>query len=592
MTSFSIFDNTKKSNSFSSSTKVCDISHNNDLIGRIPKLNLQNILNKEKNITIIPISRNANKSIDKQQFISTNHMDKSNINIDNDDERKYETDNNIPIKCHNNIFDFYDIDKYDTNNSTSFESKNISSNSYLNSNKKYMINKTVRKKRIINLKSFLYDRKIKSNKNNSLDKFFSILRKVLLNKIFKKLVKYNNNTSSRIDEIKFKNFKEKIDKSNNRDNNIPEINDIIVNTQVKLVDNNNECYNCNNLSDTNSCNNYFYYIEQLSSRYNREREENIFNMFKYRPTNISFVVNNFSNNTIFNNVDKQFKLINDQSKINYNVQSQINLYKKYYGDIEAINEEDNESEEIKNRKSSRRNQDGSLNDPLSLDDNIDFSMKKMLYNIKVFNNKIPNKNNKLRIYKVNEPIYDNKKINIEMSMDNINKITEIDKIKRKNDEVKSKINKSFNNFNKHNSYKKGIINNDIFSANPNKLNLLNKSKLVSSDDEKKKSKKIKKLNSKEKEKDNATKFIFNEIIPTKLISFALFFVFIIMPSLILRIGISRAVWIVGSARIIGQGAGRDVDNAVGWKAAKRICVCYGRRRGWLEDKRPARRKVL
>ena len=528
MTSFSIFDNTKKSNSFSSSTKVCDISHNNDLIGRIPKLNLQNILNKEKNITIIPISRNANKSIDKQQFISTNHMDKSNINIDNDDERKYETDNNIPIKCHNNIFDFYDIDKCDTNNSTSFESKNISSNSYLNSNKKHMINKTVRKKRIINLKSFLYDRKIKSNKNNSLDKFFSILRKVLLNKIFKKLVKYNNNTSSRIDEIKFKNFKEKIDKSNNRDNNIPEINDIIVNTQVKLVDNNNECYNCNNLSDTNSCNNYFYYIEQLSSRYNREREENLFNMFKYRPTNISFVVKNFSNNTIFNNVDKQFKLINDQSKINYNVQSQINLYKKYYGDIEAINEEDNESEEIKNRKSSRRNQDGSLNDPLSLDDNIDFSMKKMLYNIKVFNNKIPNKNNKLRIYKVNEPIYDNKKINIEMSMDNINKITEIDKIKRKNDEVKSKINKSFNNFNKHNSYKKGIINNDIFSANPNKLNLLNKSKLVSSDDEKKKSKKIKKLNSKEKEKDNATKFIFNEIIPTKLISFALFFVFIIV----------------------------------------------------------------
>ena len=308
MTSFSIFDNTKKSNSFSSSTKVCDISHNNDLIGRIPKLNLQNILNKEKNITILPISRNANKSIDKQQFISTNHMDKSNINIDNDDERKYETDNNIPIKCHNNIFDFYDIDKCDTNNSTSFESKNISSNSYLNSNKKHMINKTVRKKRIINLKSFLFDRKIKSNKNNSLDKFFSILRKVLLNKIFKKLVvKYNNNTSSRIDEIKFKNFKEKIDKSNNRDNNIPEINDIIVNTQVKLVDN-NECYNCNNLSDTNSCNNYFYYIEQLSSRYNREREENLFNMFKYRPTNISFVVKNFSNNTIFNNVDKQFKL--------------------------------------------------------------------------------------------------------------------------------------------------------------------------------------------------------------------------------------------------------------------------------------------
>ena len=295
MTSFSIFDNTKKSNSFSSSTKNGVISHNNDLIGRIPKLNLQNILNIEKNITINPISRNENKSIDKQPFISTNNnIDKSNIYLDNDDERKFETDNNIPIKCHNNIFDYYDIDKCDVNNSTSFESKNISSNSYINSNKKNVINKSVRKKRIINLKSFLYDRKIKSNKKNILDKFISLLRKVALQKIFKKLVKYNDNTSSRIDEIKLKNFKEKINKSNNKDNDIPEINDIIVTTQVKLVDNNNECYNCNNLSDTNSCNNYFYYIEQLSSRYNREREENLFNMFKYRPTNISFVVNNFS----------------------------------------------------------------------------------------------------------------------------------------------------------------------------------------------------------------------------------------------------------------------------------------------------------
>ena len=533
MTSFSIFDNTKKSNSFSSSTKNGVISHNNDLIGRIPKLNLQNILNIEKNITINPISRNENKSIDKQPFISTNNnIDKSNIYLDNDDERKFETDNNIPIKCHNNIFDYYDIDKCDVNNSTSFESKNISSNSYINSNKKNVINKSVRKKRIINLKSFLYDRKIKSNKKNILDKFISLLRKVALQKIFKKLVKYNDNTSSRIDEIKLKNFKEKINKSNNKDNDIPEINDIIVTTQVKLVDNNNECYNCNNLSDTNSCNNYFYYIEQLSSRYNREREENLFNMFKYRPTNISFVVNNFSNNTIFNNVDEQFKLIKNQNEINNNIQNQINLYKKYYGEIEAINEEDNESEEIKNRKSSRRNQDNSLNDALSLDDNIDFSMKKMLYNIKVLNNKIPNKNNKIRIFKVNEPIYDDKKFNLDKAMDNINKITEIDKIKRKNDEVKSKISKPSNNFNKYNSYKKGIIDNNNFAENPYKINLLNKAQFVTSNKDKNFSRINKITNPKEKltlkEKNYDKQFIFNEIIPIKLISFALFFLFIIV----------------------------------------------------------------
>ena len=533
MTSFSIFDNTKKSNSFSSSTKNGVISHNNDLIGRIPKLNLQNILNIEKNITINPISRNENKSIDKQPFISTNNnIDKSNIYLDNDDERKFETDNNIPIKCHNNIFDYYDIDKCDVNNSTSFESKNISSNSYINSNKKNVINKSVRKKRIINLKSFLYDRKIKSNKKNILDKFISLLRKVALQKIFKKLVKYNDNTSSRIDEIKLKNFKEKINKSNNKDNDIPEINDIIVTTQVKLVDNNNECYNCNNLSDTNSCNDYFYYIEQLSSRYNREREENLFNMFKYRPTNISFVVNNFSNNTIFNNVDEQFKLIKNQNEINNNIQNQINLYKKYYGEIEAINEEDNESEEIKNRKSSRRNQDNSLNDALSLDDNIDFSMKKMLYNIKVLNNKIPNKNNKIRIFKVNEPIYDDKKFNLDKAMDNINKITEIDKIKRKNDEVKSKISKPSNNFNKYNSYKKGIIDNNNFSENPYKINLLNKAQFVTSNKDKNFSRINKITNPKEKltlkEKNYDKQFIFNEIIPIKLISFALFFLFIIV----------------------------------------------------------------
>ena len=537
MTSFSIFDNCKERNKFSSGTKINLSFHNNDLIQRIPKLNLQKILNIEKNININPKSRNGKIAIDKQPLISVNNnIDKSNINSDNDDEKKYETDNNIPIKCHNNIFDYYDIDKCDANNSTSFESKNISSNSNLKSSKKYMINKTVRKKRIINLKSFLCDRKIKSNKKNNLDKFTSLLRKVILKKIFKILIKHNNkvdyNYSSKIDEIKLKLLKEKIDKSNDKDKDVPEISDIVVTTQVKLVDNNNECYNCNNLSDTNSCNNYFYYIEQLSSRYNREREENLFNLFKYRPTNISFVVNNFSNNSIFNNVDKQFKLIKEQSKINYNVQNQITLYKKYYGDIEAINEEDNESEEIKNRISSRRNQDNSLNDALSLDDNLDFSMKKMLYNVKVFKNKIPNKKNKFKIYKMNQPIYDNKKFNIDKAMDNINTIAEVDKIKRKNDEVKSKICNSLNEFNKNILYNNNTINNDDLSTNQNKFNKLYESAFLIPDEKKKFSKIKKNLNEKEKQtlkiNDYDKKFIYNEIVPTKIISFVLFFFFIIV----------------------------------------------------------------
>ena len=105
MTSFSIFDNCKERNKFSSGTKNNLSFHNNDLIQRIPKLNLQKILNIEKNININPKSRNGKIAIDKQPLISVNNnIDKSNINSDNDDEKKYETDNNTPIKCHNNIY--------------------------------------------------------------------------------------------------------------------------------------------------------------------------------------------------------------------------------------------------------------------------------------------------------------------------------------------------------------------------------------------------------------------------------------------------------------------------------------------------------
>ena len=500
MTSLNSMNNCNESNISQSQTKNNILYHNStNLIENIPKLNLQSILNPEKNNS--NKSRNNKILLDKHKLFSSKNninFDKSNKNSDYEDENKFETDNNFSINCHNNIFDFYELDKNDTNNSTSLESKKISSIS--NNNKKNMINKSVRKKRIINLKSFLNEKQINVNKKYYLDKFTSSIRKVFIRKSF---IKLYNNILSKLDKIKLKNIE---GKNRNREKN-EDSTDIVINTQIKMMDN-NDCINYNNLSDSHSCNNYFYYIEQLSARYNREREENIFNILKYKPTNVSFVINNFSkNNNIFGNIQSQFELIKENLKINNTIQNQILLYKKYYGDIEAINEEENESEEIKNRKSSRRNEDNSLNDALSFDDNLDFSVKKMLNNIKLKNNKNIIKKDKSRLFNINPPIYDNCKIRIEIPTNIIDKISEI------NNNLNSKMNNN-KNINKYkNNYENLMKPNNISKLNLMKFDKMkkgNKNNIIFKPTQSLKKKK--KENNSIASEENLKKIIFNVIV--------------------------------------------------------------------------------
>lgn len=518
MTSFNHMNNFKETTSSSNQIKNNIFPKNNhNLIESIPKLNLQGILNFEQNN--IKKSRNNKIAFDKNKFLSLKNninIDKQNQNSDNEDEKKYETDNNFPINCHNNIFDFYESDKFDTNNSTSLESKNISS--FSNNNKKHMINKTVRKKKIINLKSFLKERKIKLNKKYYLDKFITILRKIFIRKVINQL--YNNSSNnilSNINKIKLNNLENKIIKSNNRkkekNNNKT---DLIVTTSKNMMDN-NDCYNYNNLSDSNSCNNYFYYIEQLSSRYNREKEENIFNIHKYRPTNISFVVNNYFNNNIFNNISNQFELIKKSLNLNNTIRNQTLLYKKYYGDIEAINEEENESEEIRNRKSSRRNEDNSLNDTKSIDDNIDSSIKKILNDMKFKNNQNLLDKNKSRLFNISPPIYDNYKLDINNPINIIDKISEIYNIKTKKEKI--------NNLRPKNNFQ-----NIHVSLNGKRASNISNSSLLKTRQKRKidENKILLKFNQDLKEKERDNNLLIEEEISKKLIfSIIVFFLFII-----------------------------------------------------------------
>ena len=105
------------------------------------------------------------------------------------------------------------------------------------------------------------------------------------------------------------------------------------------------------------------------------------------------------------------------------------MYKKYYGNIEAINEEENESEENKNRKSSRRNENDSISDNISIEDNIDYSVKKLLLNIKFNKNKTILKDKNPRIYKINPPIPDKIKFDIQSSIYITSQISKIESIR-------------------------------------------------------------------------------------------------------------------------------------------------------------------
>ena len=454
----------KEINSFSyENKKNKSFNHRKGLIESIPKLNFQEILKSELKPKIIKKSRNNKITLDKSLFSSSkNNSDKSNSEYN--DDKKYETDNDLNIKSHNNIFDFYDIDKNDTNNSTTLETAHLLSSTNINLNKKNMINKTVRKKKIINLKSFLKDKKVKSRNKFSLDKFVSslnnIFRRQLLKISFRKLYEYHKGETSikisKDDEIKLKNLEEKVVRSIKKikdDSN--RVNDNIIPFQMKSIDNNNDYYNNMSEPNSNSARNYFYYIEQFSSRYNREKEEDFLNEFKYKPTNISFVIKNFSNNNIFNNIQNEFKLFQKHCKMNVNNGYEIDLYKKYYGGIEAINEEDNESEDIKCRISSKRNEDKSLNksvgefnhsNSFSYDESLDCLLNKSVANMKFHNNKRTIKNKKSKIYIIESPKKDNFKFDINISKTIIDKISEIDFAKNKIEKKILIINNNMNSF--------------------------------------------------------------------------------------------------------------------------------------------------
>ena len=189
------------------------------------------------------------------------------------------------------------------------------------------------------------------------------------------------------------------------------------------------------------------------------------------------------------------------------MQNQILLYKKYYGDIEAINEEENESEEIKNRKSSRRNEDNSLNEALSFDDNLDFSVKKMLNNIKLKNNKNIIKKDKLRLFNINPPIYDNCKIRIEIPTNIIDKISEI------NNNLNSKMNNN-KNINKYKNNSENLMKpNNISKLNLMKFDRMkkgNKNNIIFKPTQSLKKKK--KENNSIASEENLKKIIFNVIV--------------------------------------------------------------------------------
>jgi len=462
------------------------------LIESIPKLNFQQLFNSEKNPKIQNKSRNYQNTLDRALSNSSNNNHLNISNFQYDEENKYDTDNNLSMKCHNNIFDFYDIDNF-YNNSTTLETKHLFSNSNIVMNKKNIINKTVRKKKILNLKSFINDKKIRSRNKYALDKFVNILNNLCekhLRKVsFKILKKYKEDISLSVnneDEIKLKNFEEKIIKSNNRNKN--EFNDIISPTPIKSINNNNEYFNNLCDSNSNSARNYFYYIEQLSARYNREKEENFSTTMRYRPTNFSFVIKNFSNNKIFDNVQEEFRLIKKQC--NTNKRNQIYLYKKYYGDIEAINEEDNESEEIKNNKNSKRNKNNSFNksvgdfnhsNSFSCEDNLDFPINKLVRDMKLINDKRLQKNTKSKTQVLKSASEDIPKSDITIPVNSFDKIAEIDNIKKKNKEMNLYSKNNKNNINKD----KIIIPNSYNIIKQQGINVLNESNNYFSESKKK-----------------------------------------------------------------------------------------------------------
>ena len=401
-----------------------DIIKNEPLNNKIEKdLNSLCCINKENNINrhkgnnyifLSPekIKTNKNKSFSEQinqvNIEESNESKNNSIEGDNEDTI-YDTEN-ICLNINNNIF----INKTNSNliiNNCSTPKKSENNNIFLiKNNKKQIINKTVRKKKLLNLNNFindfLYNNKLSLEKCIKKWKNISHLyyQKNMKKNILKKLTENKINIANREDNIAI------INKSSPH-----ETNNFIVTTEIRPVlneeDNIINTHNILNMNKINfsnlvniSNNNFFDYIEQLSERYNIENKENENNEY----TNISYILNNFTKNAIFKNISMNFeKFRKFEEKMNsYLNKNNVNfkIYKKYHGNIESINEEDNESEENKLNESKDKS-------PLK----------------KIVNNNINN------IFKIKSP---KKDIMITKIPKNLPSINELDKWFRRNDSKK------------------------------------------------------------------------------------------------------------------------------------------------------------
>ena len=314
-------------------------------------------INKEKNLIFLSpekIKNNKNKSLSEQinQVKSKESFESKNNSIEGDNEDTIYDTENIFLNINNIFINKTNPSLIITNCKTPkrLENNNIFS---VNDNKKQIINKTVRKKKLLNINNFINEflakNKISHEKYIKKWKIISYLyyQKNMKKNLLKKLIENKINDANRGDYITI------LDKSNAHESN-----NFIVTTQIKPVLNNEDSiintHNNFNMSKINfsniiniSNNNYFDYIEQLSERYNIENKDNENNEY----TNISYILKNFTKNAIFKNISYNFeKFRKFEEKMNSCLnKNDVNfkIYKKYHGNIESIHEEDNESEENK-----------------------------------------------------------------------------------------------------------------------------------------------------------------------------------------------------------------------------------------------------
>jgi len=437
-------------------------------------------------------NKNENNKIMNIIYNNNNQNNKS-FEDDNDD-KKYNTDNTFIYKYNNNnIFDY--IDKSDSNsiinsstspdiqntefNKKAFISRN-KNNNHIYSSPKAFINKSIKKKKILNLKSFFKNNEklqkisLSSNNNTFIHKFKYIIclyyKKYMIKEIIKSLINIKNNYKIQYEKI--------INRQNEKNKYIINpINNIIVSTEIKSI---NDNFNNNNkhlikvdnkklVHFSNNNNSYTDYFDQLSEKYNKEQEEN--EKSEYNPTNLSFVLNNFVNHTIFKNISKEFEKFKEyDKKMSLLEQNEIKykIYTKYHGNIESIYEEDDESEIDK---------DSIINDQLedinNQKDNLDSPMNRIINDFNIFESEdFINK----KTIKINAPEKDNKKIIFPKIFPSITQIDSLQKIKEiQNSFLNNNVNNDNNENNKNIKLKESLlvsndINNKIIQTN----NIFNK----------------------------------------------------------------------------------------------------------------------